>query len=197
MTKILNSANSLRYFFINIATFVKQLGLTIKHKYYPLEEYECEFSFNDTMRHCPKNADDLALIYATIYDMFGDIKDTRLFKAMISEMQYANLPSCKLWNNGNVMTLPEHMDAPFDNIITEVADRMSVTYWVLKYTNGMSEVIQPHQNRGTFRTGREIIYINDKPDYMPDNVVTAIQVTLGVVQTHDNILRGFQWKLYR
>lgn len=175
---------------------VKQTCITIKRHYVPIEEHQIEYTFNDALRHCPKNADEMALIHRTIKEMFKDVRDTSLFKSLIHEMCYANLPSCKTWSTGNIGTIPTYMDAPFSNIITECADRISTTYWVLWYDNRV-EIVQPHQNRGIFRTGRESITINDKPDCMPENVISAAQVTLGVVQTKDNTLRGFQWKLYR
>lgn len=197
MVTSFKTSTSIKSFFITLSTILKDLCLSVKYKYFPQEEYEITYTFNDTTRHCPKNPDDLTLMYVTIYEMFSEIKDLQLFKTLIMDMQYANMPSCKNWDNGNIMTLPSVMDAPFSNIITSAADRISTTYWLLKYKDDSVELIQPHQNRGVFRTGNQIVNINDKPDCMPDNVVSAIQVTIGVVQTSDNNLRGFQWKLYR
>lgn len=186
----------LYYFFAKLTVTVKNILRAIKLKYVPMEEYEQEYIFNDTSRHCPKNPDELADIYVTVYNMFKDIEDTKLFKALLNEMHYANMPMCKTWDTGNVMALPPVMDAPFENIIAGGADRMSTTYWVLWYGD-KCEVIHPHQNRGIFRTRREVVHINDKPDAMPEGVTAAAKVTIGVVQTCDNILQGFQWNLYR
>lgn len=188
---------NIKHFFVTLTAILKDIGLKIKLKYNPLAEYQITYSFNDTERHCPKTEEDVKLIFATINELFTSIKSTQLFNSLIMEIQFANMPSCRTWETGNVMTLPTYLDAPFDNIITREADRISTTYWVLEYADGNVEVVQPHQNRGVFRTGNQIVVIKDSPDCMPDNVVSAIQVTLGVVQSSNNTLRGFQWKLYR
>ena len=193
LSKYKTSAQS---FFIKMLTSIKNTCVNIKRHYVPLEEYQVRQYFNDNLRHCPSNHSDVTLIYETIRDMFGEIEHTDLYNAMVRDLQFANMALCKTWTNGNVGNLPTHLDAPFSNVITPYADRMSLTTWVLWFEDRV-EIIQPHQNRGTFRTGNEIININDKPDCMPNDVIKAAQVTLGVVQTDDNTLRGFQWKLYR
>lgn len=183
-------------FFTKITKTIVSVLLSIKQRYYPIEEYQINYVFNDTTRHCPKSNQDLIDVYNVMYEVFKDIEHTDLFRSMRAELDYAMMPNCKSWKDANVMTMPSVMEAPFDNIITECADRMSTTYWVLWYDD-RTEVIQPHQNRGTFRTRTEMLVINDKADDMPDNVIAAAQVTLGIVQTRDNVLKGFQWKLYR
>lgn len=194
--KNIKDTTNIHSILLKIYAIMVALLLSIKLKYFPLEEHEIEYTFNDTMRHCPKNDNDVAKVNKTIQDMFGEINDTDLYRAMMSEIEYAMMPSCKDWQTGNIMTLPRVMESPFSNVITECADRMSTTYWVLWYADNVV-VMQPHQNRGVFRTHRETIVINDKPDCIPEGVIAAAQVTLGVIQTNDNILKGFQWKLYR
>ena len=183
-------------FFSKTIAIINDVCKHLKQQYMPMQEPEHEFIFNDTTRHCPKDYNDLALIYSIIHSLFKDIKDTQLFNTLIIEMKYANMPSCKTWDDGLVMSLPDVLDSPFSNVITKCADRMSCTYWILRYDD-RTDIVRPHQNRGMFRTYNQIIEINDKPDAMPNGVISAIQVTLGVVQTDDNLLKGFQWKLYR
>lgn len=196
MTNINENISYITSFFTNVTKTIIDAMLSIRNHYFPIEEYQIEYVFNDTMRHCPKSYTDVLDVYTTLYRIFKDIEGTDLFRSMRAELDYAMMPNCKDWDNANVMALPKVMEAPFDNIITECADRMSTTYWVLWYAD-KTEVVQPHQNRGTFRTRTESLVINDKADDMPENVIAAAQVTLGIVQTRDNILKGFQWKLYR
>lgn len=183
-------------FFTKVSKTIVDVLLSIRHHYFPIEEHQINYVFNDTTRHCPKSHQDMIDVYTAMYEVFKDIEHTDLFRSMRAELDYAMMPNCKNWHDANVMSMPTVMESPFDNIITECADRMSTTYWVLWY-NDKTEVVQPHQNRGTFRTRTEVLVINDKADDMPDNVIAAAQVTLGIVQTRDNILKGFQWKLYR
>lgn len=183
-------------FFIKMLVNIKRTCINIKRHYVPLEEYQVRQYFNDNLRHCPSGHNELTLVHDTVCEMFGEIEGTDLYSAMMKDIRFANMSLCKTWETGNVGSLPNYLDAPFSNVITRCADRMSLTAWVLWFEDRV-EIVHPHQNRGVFRTGSEIININDKPDDMPSNVIKAAQVTLGVVQTNGNTLRGFQWKLYR
>lgn len=196
MTTFLKYKTSAQSFFIKMILNIKHTCINIKRHYIPLEEYQTRLYFNDNMRHCPASRSEIEMINNIVHDMFGEIKDTPLFKAMLLDLPFANIALCKTWKTGNVGTLPSYLDAPFSNVITDCADRMSLTTWVLWFEDRV-EIVHPHQNRGVFRTGRETITINDKPDCMPKDVIKAAQVTLGVVQAESNTLRGFQWKLYR
>ena len=185
----------LQSFFVKLSSKCINIARDIKHQIIPMQEHEIEYTFTDPMRHCPSNELELEQVRSNVELVFSDISHTELYKSLMLNVPWANQPQCKPWSE-NECPLPKTMDSPFSSVIVRSADRMSTTYWVLWF-NDKVEVVHPHQNRGEYRTGNQVVMVNDVADNMPDNVIAAAQVTLGVTQTKDNTLCGFQWKLYR
>lgn len=138
---------------------------------------------------------DRQYVVQTIEQTLSDIKDTQLYTTLIEEAGYTKIGGCRNWSYA-IKHLPKVMDCPFENIITKATDRLQVTQWVLWYNDGRVEILTPHQNKGLYQTKDTKVCVNDKADNMPDNVVKAAQITIGTYLTEDNLLRGFQWKLY-
>lgn len=148
------------------------------------------------LRHCPTGYDDLGLIYTTLYETFGDIQDTDLFRTLLGEMQYAKIPGCRSWTTqANLPKVPDHLDAPFESTIITGADRLSYTVWVLWFEDSV-RVVKPYPNRGIYRSNIEVFESTERADKTPEGVVQAAKITIGVVEA-DNLLKGYQWMLYR
>lgn len=148
------------------------------------------------MRHCPKTPDDLADLYAILYKTFKEIEHTELFRTLLNEMQYAKLPLCKTWDDQYALPpIPTVLDAPFETTIVTGADRLSYTVWVLWFEDRF-EIVKPYPNRGIYRSNCEEYESHETADTMPDGVIKAAKITIGVVES-DNLLKGYQWLLYQ
>lgn len=148
------------------------------------------------LRNCPKDANDLALIYSVVFTVFKEIQDHAIFYTMMQEMQYAAMPLCKTWDDyTNIPPVPQVMDSPFECVITPMGERMSYSIWVLWFDSRV-EVVTPYANRGISRYLDEHFTLMDKPDPMPKGVVKAARIQIGVIGL-DNSLVGYQWNLYR
>lgn len=148
------------------------------------------------LRHCPTGYDDLGLIYTTLYETFRDIEDTDLFRTLLGEMQYAKIPGCRSWTTqASLPNVPTELDAPFESTIITGADRLSYTVWVLWFEDSV-QVVKPYPNRGIYRSNIEVFESIEKADEMPEGVIQAAKITIGVVEA-DNLLKGYQWMLYK
>lgn len=191
MPTLLNYLARIKYFFIDMVDTLKQDVeeiVSYEESYTSLEE-------THRLRHCPKNNNDIGLVYSTLYQTFKEIQNTELFKTLLSEMQYAQLPLCKNWQEQTYLPeIPNELDAPFENIIVTGVDRMSYTVWVLWFDD-RTEIVKPYPNRGVYRSNCEEFETNETADIMPDGVMRAAKIRIGVVES-ENILKGYQWLLY-
>lgn len=191
MSTLLSQISRLGSFFIDLFDVLKPEQddlIECGDPYTSLEE-------THRMRHCPKDYSELGRLYTTLHQTYGDIEDTALFKTLLSEMQYAQMPLCKSWGNQeHLPKVPKELDAPFESTIITGADRMSYTVWVLWFGDRV-EIVKPYPNRGIYRSNHEVFESNETADVMPLGVNRAAKITIGVVES-DNILKGYQWLLY-
>ena len=182
-------AIGIKSFFMSLANFFNPKVCEVEEDYVSLEEAH-------RMRHCPKDSNDIGDVYVSIYKTFGDIENTDLFKTLMTEMQYAKMTLCKTWTDQHSLPdIPKELDAPFESTIVVGADRLSYTVWVLWFDDRV-EVVKPYPNRGTYRSNCEEFESRETADAMPEGVIKAAKITIGVVES-DNLLKGYQWVLYQ
>lgn len=195
MPTFLKQLNKVASFFINVLDNLREVAA--KHQYADpyIEEYtSLEKTYQ--LEFKPNNPNTTCLIYSRVFETFKPIQNTELFQTLLNEMQYANALMCDTWDTRcSVPDIPDELDAPFENTIITAAERLSYTVWVLWFDDRV-EIVKPYPNRGIYRSNCETFESNEKADPMPDGVLKAAKIKIGVVES-GNTLKGYQWLLFK
>lgn len=195
MATLLKQLNKVGSFFIKMLDNLREVA---ERHQYPETYGEKYTSLEQTYRlnYTPNNSNTVCLIYTRLFETFPEIQETELFKTLLGEMQYANPLMCTSWSTESTLpNVPKELDAPFENTIITGADRLSYTVWVLWFDDRV-EIVKPYPNRGIYRSNCETFESSEKADDMPEGVIKAAKITIGVVAS-GNMLKGYQWLLYQ
>lgn len=126
---------------------------------------------------------------------FPQLKGSALYNTLLNEAPYSRADNIKRFEESTIYPLPKELDAPFELVETAFASRISHTVWILWKDENNYEIINPHQNRGRFLCGPDMINVQDAADPMPENVKFACMIVIGV-NLDGNTLRGVRWTFF-